>query len=57
MANAGGMFDISGPMWLVYILFADGMKNVFIPWIWPLVNQLFLMISPGLAWNHVLARI
>jgi solute:Na+ symporter, SSS family len=43
-SNAGGMFDISGTMWLVYILFVYGMKSVFIPWIWPLFNQIFLMV-------------
>lgn len=44
VSNAGGMFDISGTMWLVYILFVYGMKSVFIPWIWPLFNQIFLMV-------------
>ena len=44
VSNAGGMFDISGTMWLVYITFVYGMKSVFIPWIWPLFNQIFLMV-------------
>lgn len=44
LSNAGGMFDISGTMWLVYILFVYGMKSVYIPWIWPLFNQIFLMV-------------
>jgi len=44
VSNAGGMFDISGTMWLVYILFVYGMKSVFIPWVWPLFNQIFLMV-------------
>jgi solute:Na+ symporter, SSS family len=44
VSNAAGMFDISGTMWLVYIMFVYGMKSVFIPWIWPLFNQIFLMV-------------
>ena len=44
ISTAGGMFDISGTMWLVYITFVYGMKSVFIPWIWPLFNQIFLMV-------------
>ncbi len=44
VSNVGGMFDISGTMWLVYITFVYGMKSVFIPWIWPLFNQIFLMV-------------
>lgn len=44
LSNASGMFDISGTMWLVYIAFVYGMKSVFIPWIWPLFNQIFLMV-------------
>jgi len=38
------MFDISGTMWLVTIAFVYGMQSVFIPWIWPLFNQIFLMV-------------
>ncbi|AFN74532.1 Na+/solute symporter [Melioribacter roseus P3M-2] len=44
LSNAGGMFDVSGTMWLVYIMFVYGMKSVFIPWIWPLFNQIFMMV-------------
>jgi solute:Na+ symporter, SSS family len=44
ISNSGGMFDISGTMWLVTIAFVYGMQSVFIPWIWPLFNQIFLMI-------------
>ncbi len=43
-SNAGGMFDISGTMWLVYLAFVYGMKSVYIPWLWPLFNQIFMMI-------------
>src|SRR5215203_4919232 len=44
MSNAASMFDISGTMWLVYLLFVYGMKSVFIPWLWPVFNQIFLMV-------------
>ncbi len=44
ISNSGGMFDISGTMWLVTIAFVYGMQSVFIPWIWPLFNQIFLMV-------------
>ena len=43
-SNAGGMFDISGTMWLVYLAFVYGMKSVFIPWIWPFFNKIFMMV-------------
>jgi len=44
VSNASGMFDITGTMWLVYLLFVYGMKSVWIPWVWPVFNQIFLMI-------------
>jgi solute:Na+ symporter, SSS family len=44
VSNASGMFDISGTMWLVYLLFIYGMKSIWIPWLWPVFNQIFLMI-------------
>ncbi len=44
VSNASGMFDISGTMWLVYLLFVYGLKSVWIPWLWPIFNQIFLMI-------------
>ena len=44
VSNASGMFDISGTMWLVYLLFVYGLKSVWIPWLWPVFNQIFLMI-------------
>lgn len=44
VSNASGMFDITGTMWLVYITFVYGLKGVFIPWLWPVFNQVFLMI-------------
>jgi len=44
LSNASGMFDISGTMWMVYLLFVYGLKSVWIPWLWPSFNQIFLMI-------------
>lgn len=44
VSNASGMFDITGTMWLVYLCFVYGMKSAWIPWIWPVFNQIFLMV-------------
>ncbi len=44
VSNASGMFDITGTMWTVGILFMYGLKSVFLPWVWPSFNQIFLMI-------------
>lgn len=44
VSNASGMFDITGTMWLVYLLFVYGLKSVWIPWLWPIFNQVFMMI-------------
>lgn len=44
ISNASGMFDITGTMWMVTLLFVYGMKSVWIPWLWPSFNQVFLMI-------------
>lgn len=42
VSDASGMFDITGTMWLVYVLFVYGFKSVWLPWIWPTFNQVFL---------------
>lgn len=44
LSNASGMFDISGTMWLVTIGFVYGLKSIWIPWLWPVFNQIFLMM-------------
>jgi len=41
ISNASAMWDITGTMWFVYILYAYGMKAVFLPWVWPIFNQIF----------------
>jgi SSS family solute:Na+ symporter len=56
VSDASGMFDISGTMWLVYILFVYGMKSLWLPWLWPVFNQVFLMmfLSAWLRRSNVL---
>jgi SSS family solute:Na+ symporter len=44
VSNASGMFDIAGTMLLVYWLSLYGLKSVWIPWVWPVFNQIFLMV-------------
>ncbi len=44
VSNASGMFDIAGTMLLVYWLSVYGLKSVWLPWVWPVFNQIFLMI-------------
>jgi SSS family solute:Na+ symporter len=44
VSNASGMFDISGTMWLVALLFIYGLKSAWLPWLWPVFNQIFLMV-------------
>ncbi|MCJ8166742.1 Na+:solute symporter [Pontibacter sp. E15-1] len=44
LSNASGMFDISGTMWMVMLSFVYGLKSIWIPWLWPSFNQIFLMM-------------
>ena len=44
LSNGSGMFDVSGTAWTVTILFVYGLKSVWIPWLWPVWNQIFVMI-------------
>jgi Na+/proline symporter len=44
MSNASAMWDITGTMWLVYNIFVYGMKGIWLPWLWPTFNQVFLAI-------------
>ncbi|MDC7675576.1 sodium:solute symporter family protein [Asticcacaulis machinosus] len=44
LSNASGMFDVSGTMWMVGLLVIYGVKSAFIPWLWPVFNQIFLMV-------------
>src|SRR5690242_5211392 len=56
VSDASGMFDIAGTMWLVYVLFLYGLKSIWLPWIWPTFNQIFLMmfLSAWLRRSNVL---
>lgn len=44
LSNASGMFDISGTMWMVYLAFVYGLKSMWVPWLWPVFNQIFMMV-------------
>jgi SSS family solute:Na+ symporter len=44
LSDASDMFDISGTMWMVSLCFTYGMKSIWIPWLWPVFNQVFLMM-------------
>lgn len=44
ISNASGMFDIAGTMLLVYWLAVYGLKSMWLPWVWPVFNQVFLMV-------------
>jgi solute:Na+ symporter, SSS family len=61
VSNASGMFDISGTAWMVGIMFVYGVKSIWLPWLWPVFNQIFMMVymsvwlrrsnvSTGAAW-------
>jgi Na+/proline symporter len=44
ISDASGMFDISGTMLMVYWMFVYGVKSIWLPFLWPVFNQIFLMI-------------
>ena len=44
MSDASDMFDISGTMWMVSLCFVYGFKSIWIPWLWPVFNQVFNMV-------------
>ena len=44
ISDASGMFDISGTMLMVYWLLVYGMKSIWLPFLWPVFNQIFLMM-------------
>lgn len=44
LSDASDMFDISGTMWMVALAFVYGMKSIWIPWLWPVFNQVFNMM-------------
>lgn len=44
LSNGSGMFDVAGTAWMVGILFLYGVKSFMFMWIWPIWNQIFVMI-------------
>lgn len=44
LSNGSGMFDVSGTAWMVGILFLYGVKSFMFMWMWPIWNQIFIMI-------------
>lgn len=44
LSNASDMFDISGTMWMVALCYVYGMKSIWLVWLWPVFNQVFLMM-------------
>jgi len=44
IANASGMYDVTGTMWFVTVLFVYGLKGAWMPWVWPVFNQVFYMV-------------
>src|ERR1035437_8916730 len=43
-SNSSGMFDVSGTAFYVSLLFVYGFKGVWITWLWPIWNQIFVMV-------------
>jgi SSS family solute:Na+ symporter len=44
LSNASDMYDVTGTMWLVTLGVVYGLKSIWIPWVWPVFNQVFLMV-------------
>lgn len=44
LSNASGMMDITSALWLVSLTVIYGIKSVWFPWVWPVFNQIFLMV-------------
>lgn len=44
LSNGSGMFDVSGTAWMVGVLFLYGAKSFMFMWMWPVWNQVFIMI-------------
>jgi SSS family solute:Na+ symporter len=48
ISNASSMYDITGTMWMVYLMFAYGVKSAWIPWLWPHFTVVFMMVYLGI---------
>ncbi|MGO4773389.1 sodium:solute symporter family protein [Flavobacterium sp. W22_SRS_FK3] len=44
LSNGSGMFDVSGTAWMVGVLFLYGAKSFMFMWLWPIWNQIFVMM-------------
>jgi solute:Na+ symporter, SSS family len=44
LSNSSGMFDVNAVSWRVALLIIYGIQSVWIPWVWPVWNQVFVMI-------------
>ena len=44
LSNGSGLFDVSGTAWMVGILFLYGVKSFMFMWMWPIFNQVFVMM-------------
>jgi Na+/proline symporter len=56
VSNASSMFDITGTMWVVYVMVVYGLKGILLQWQWPIFNQIFMMVylSIWIRRSHVL---
>ncbi len=44
LSNSSGMFDVNAVSWRLALLLMYGVQSVWIPWVWPVWNQVFVMI-------------
>ena len=44
LSNSSGMFDVNAVSWRLGLLLIYGVQSVWIPWVWPVWNQVFVMI-------------
>src|SRR5580658_52073 len=51
ISDASGMYDVSGTMWQVYAFFIYGVKSIWLPFVWPVFNQIFLLVFMS-AWTR-----
>ncbi len=44
LSNSSGMFDVNAVSWRLAMLIIYGVQSVWIPWVWPVWNQVFVMV-------------
>lgn len=52
LSNGSGMFDVSGTAWMVGLLFLYGAKSFLFMWMWPIWNQIFIMVFLAVWIRH-----